>query len=228
MSGLTISKLTPEFRVSFPKVFEAELNTLSNKLEYKLVAMFDKQAQASKEFKELKDAIVKCLSDEYGADRTKWPKKLKLPLHDGNEKYDEDPVKYAAYKDVIYCNLKSKDKPIIRTPNNKDYITDPNKFYGGCYARASVNIKGFKHPAVKPISHGVSMFLNGLMKTRDGEAFGGRVNVEAQFESVAVASSAEDNIDDPLEGLGNPPTVDPTSSNAKVDDNSELDALLGM
>lgn len=231
MSGLTISKLTPEFRVSFPKVFEPELNTLSNKLEFKLVAMFDKAAQGSAEFKELKEAIVKCIVDEFGNDKAKWPKKLKLPLHDGNEKYEEDPVKYAMYKDVVYVNLKSKDKPVVRTPDNKNYITDTNEFYGGCYARASVNVKAFQYPAVKPMSHGVSMFLNGLLKTRDGEAFGGRANVESMFDSVAVASSAEDNIDDPLAGLGGPDSSSPRgnkTTTADKDYDADFDKLMGM
>lgn len=67
---------TPEFRVSYPKVFKPELNTLNGKQEYSVVALFPIGANLTA----LKKAAQAAVEKEWGTDPTKWPKGLKLPL----------------------------------------------------------------------------------------------------------------------------------------------------
>jgi hypothetical protein len=174
--------ITPEFRVSYPKVFRPERNDLNGKDEYSLTALFAKGADLAK----LKAAVKAAAEKKWGTDQKKWPKNMRSPFRDQAEraKTDDDDNEYLpdGYEaGAIFINMKSTKKPGLVDARNEDIIDDAD-FYGGCYARAQVNAAAYDHKG----NAGVSLYLNHVQKLRDGESFGSAPrNAADVFEAVA-------------------------------------------
>lgn len=192
---------TPEFRVSFPSVFEAKkVNETDAKAKFSVQMLFrvgaTKESTAAGEkvvdITALKQAVANCLTEKFGADKAKWPKNLRLPFRDGKEK------DYDGYGEgVIFVGASSTMKPGLVDSNVQPIIT-PNEFYGGCYARATINpyyydVKGNK---------GVAFGLQNIQKLRDGEPFSGRAKAEDDFDAIAAGEGGASTAADPLGGLG--------------------------
>jgi len=179
--------ITPEFRVSYPKVFKPERNDLNGKDEFSVVALFPKGA----DLKGLKAACKAACEKKWGSDPKKWPRNLRLPFRDQAERAKEDedgneylPDGYVA--GATFCNFKTQTRPGIVDASAQDII-DESKFYGGCYARAQVNAAAYDMKG----NTGVSLYLNHIQKLRDGESFGSAPrNPQDVFE--AVESDDED------------------------------------
>lgn len=177
--------LTPEFRVSYPKVFKAERNDLNGKDEFSLVALFPKGADLSK----LKAAAKSACEKKWGTDPKKWPKNLRDPFRkqDDREKEDDDGNAYLPdgyERGAFYLNLKSQKRPGLVDAKVQDII-DESDFYGGCYARAQINAFAYEQKG----NAGVSFGLNHVQKLRDGDSFGSAVrNASDVFEAVAGES----------------------------------------
>lgn len=106
----------------------------------------------------------------------KIPANLKMPLHDGDEKFEEDDEKYAAYKGMMYISASSKTKPGIIDKSGNE-ILERDGFYSGCYCKASLNFFPFDNQ-----SKGVAAGLNNLLFVEDGENLGGgRTKAEDDF-----------------------------------------------
>lgn len=172
--------VTPKFRASYPKLFKAELNKLSNKMEYSVVALFKKGEDLSA----LKKAVEECLVEKLGADKSKWPKKLKTPFRDQGEKELDDgsmPVGYE--KGAIFMTLKSSQKPGI-VDKDVQPILDENEIYAGCYLKASVRPYYYDQAGNK----GVAFGLQNIQKVADGEPLGGsRVSADQEFKPIEDA-----------------------------------------
>ena len=77
--------VSPKGQFSYPNLFKARRNNLNkdDKREfYSVDILFDKSADLSK----LNEGIQAELEKKLGADKTKYPKKLNLPIKDGDEK----------------------------------------------------------------------------------------------------------------------------------------------
>jgi hypothetical protein len=190
--------LTPEFRVSHPKVFSAEKNDLNGEMEYSLVALFSKGADLS----EMKKAAEQVLADKFGSDKAKWPTGLRNPFRDQKEKTAKNKqtgqvildtagnpqLQVGCEAGAIFVNMKSNAKngrPGV-VDQSVQPIIEPHAFYSGCYARASVNPYYYD----KKGNRGVAFGLNNVQKTRDGEPLGGRAAPAADFQPIAGAASA--------------------------------------
>lgn len=186
------SKLTPEFRVSYPNVFKAKLNDLSGKEEYSLAALFPKGADLSNLKKLVHEALVK----KWGLDQAKWPKVLRSPFRDQAEraKVDEDtgketlPLGYEA--GAIFINLKSAKRPGV-VDHNVQRIIQEADFYAGCYARASVNAYAYDAKGNK----GVAFGLGNIQKIKDGDPLGGRARAEDDFQAIEGTSPSGEGAD---------------------------------
>ena len=201
-----VKVITPVFRVSFPNVFQAKKNELSGKEEFSVVALFEIKNFSEDDkakWNAINDKIKEMLLAKYGS-LDKVPRKLEMPLKNGNEKFNDNPEKYLMYKDTMYTTFRTKIKPIVVPASLQGQLTDPKDFYAGCYARASVNISAWDFYEGKSlIKTGVSMYLNNLQKIKDGESFAGRSNPEDEFDAVeAAASSNENEVFDPMGGMG--------------------------
>jgi hypothetical protein len=203
---------TPRFRLSYPSVFEPQLNKLSGKMEYSLQALFEETSDLT----ELKLMAKNACINKWGPDMTKWPSELakatflathgtdpskwpgpcpqlKMPFKSQKELIvaltkKEQPHAHLSPNAVFMTfktgatgkNGKPNPKPRIVGKNPKEEITEPSKFYGGCWAKANVNAGAYDHGG----NYGVTFYLNAAQFVADGEPFGGRPNVEAAFEAI--------------------------------------------
>ena len=179
--------LTPEFRVSFPAVFTPKASMDGGKSKFTITMLFQKTTDITA----LKLAVKAALVEKWGADATKYPKNLRLPFRDGTEKdYDG----YGA--DVVFCSATSMQKPGL-VDQAVQAIIEPNEFYGGCYARATVNAYAYEVKGNK----GVALGLRNIQKLRDGEPFSGRSKPETDFDAIAVPAATASEAD-PLADIG--------------------------
>lgn len=125
---------------------------------------------------------IKALQDAIEAAKkagiiSKWggkePKKLDMPLRDGDEKDDEN------YADHLFVNAKSNTRPGI-VDKNKVPVVDEEEVYSGVWAIISVSFYAYD----KNGNRGVACSLNNIMKFKDDERFGGRVSAESDFADI--------------------------------------------
>jgi hypothetical protein len=176
-NGVTL--VTPEFRVSYPRVFKPERNDLNGQDEYSLVALFAPGADLSP----LKAAVKQAAVNKWG---DSLPANIRIPLRDGDEKIKDGAYPAGFEKGTVFVTMKCRKAPGVVDPQVQPILDDAD-FYGGCYARASVHVQAYDQKGNK----GVSVYLNHVQKMRDGEAFGkGRVSPQQAFEAVAGAPAA--------------------------------------
>lgn len=161
--------LTPEFQVSFPHVFEAHTAFPGQPAKYSCVMLFDKK----EDLKALKTAALNAGIEKFGP-REKWPKNLKLPFRDGDEKQD-----LQGYAGKIFVTATSKMKPGLVNARLEEVIARED-FYAGCYARATLIAFAYDTAGNK----GVSFSLQNLQKTKNGTPFSGRRKAADEFEAI--------------------------------------------
>lgn len=197
-----IKIITPEFRVSFPAVFEARKvnqNDPNEKPKFSVMMLFrTAESEASKKLgekvvkiDEIKEAVRKVLFNKFGeAWRQEVEKRkgdgtplIRLPFKDGNapEKRDKDGFGPG----VIYCSATSLQRPGLIDAQKKE-ILNASEFYGGCYARAELN--PFFYSVLG--NQGVSLGLQNLQKIRDGEPFSGKSKAEDAFDAIEAPEGA--------------------------------------
>lgn len=103
----------------------------------------------------------------------KEPKKLDLPLRDGDEKDDE------LYEGHYYVNAKCSTRPGIVDKDNSP-ITDEEEIYSGVWCYVSVTFYGYDVSG----NRGVACGLNNIRKFKDDEHLGGRVSAESDFGDI--------------------------------------------
>lgn len=116
---------------------------------------------------------------------SKWggkePKKLDMPLHDGEDKDDD------VFAGHYYVNAKSNTRPGI-VDKKKVPITDEEEIYSGVWAVVSVTFYGYD----KNGNRGVACGLNNIMKFKDDEHLGGRASAETDFGDVDFSDDDDD------------------------------------
>lgn len=161
--------MTPEFRVSFPSVFEARAFAEGQTKKFELTALFP----AGTDLSPLKALAKAAAVDKWG---DKIPANLRSPFRDGSEKPDLE-----GYEGCVFVKMTSLQRPGV-VDQNVQPIIEPSDFYGGCYARASITAFAYDQMGNK----GVSFGLQNVQKLRDGDAFSGRSKPEEDFEPVAT------------------------------------------
>lgn len=133
---------------------------------------------------------------KWGADPSKWgepPPVLRSPF-----KFQQELITNAIKKEQGHAHLspkavfmtfktgaegkngKANPRPRVVGKNPKEEITEPSKFYGGCWAKANVNAGAYERGG----NFGVTFYLNAAQFVGEGEPFGGRPNVESAFEAI--------------------------------------------
>lgn len=166
--------MSPEFRVSFPNVFKPKAPDFKDRKNdeavYSITMLFPKE----KGIKVIQDAAKRVAMESFGS-----LKGLRLPWKDGDEKTS----KLESYKGHWFINSYSKYKPGLIDANGID-ILNPQDFYAGCWARATLMVSAYNTAGNK----GISCYLQNLQKLRDDVAFSGRKNAKDDF---GVASEAD-------------------------------------
>lgn len=163
--------VTGEVRFSYANVWEAKAAPGSTEKKFSSAILIPKKDKAT--LARINAAIEAAKADGIA---NKWggklPKKLKLPLRDGDEEKDGDAV-YAGH---YFINANNKNQPgIIDKSGNQ--IIERNEFYSGVYGKASLNFYPFNTNGAT----GVGVSLNNIMKTKDGENLGGGSTAEEDF-----------------------------------------------
>lgn len=146
-------------------------NILIPKSEKKTIEAIKKAIEAAK-----KAAIVA----KWGG---KEPKKLDLPLRDGDDKEDE------VYEDHFYLNAKSSTRPGV-VDKKCVPIVDEEEVYSGVWAIVSVTFYGYDVSG----NRGVACGLNNIMKYKDDDHLGGRVSAEADFGGMGFDDEDDEDL----------------------------------
>jgi len=156
--------VTSEVRFAFPSVFEPKESMDGGSEKYSITLLIPKSDTAL--VKKIQSLSQDCLEAHKDSKfEGKIPRSPKMPLRDGDEKYEDDE-KYEEFKDHYFVNATSTRKPGLVDRNLNDII-NRDDFYGGCYGRAAINFFAFNTNGNK----GVAAGLEHIQKTRDGEKF---------------------------------------------------------
>ena len=133
--------------------------------------------------KALKDAIE---SAKKAGIVSKWggkePKKLDLPLRDGDTDKEDDDV----YADHFFINAKATTRPGV-VDKQRSPIMDEDEVYSGMWAVVSVTF----FPYDVSGNRGVAVGLNNVMKFKDGERLGGRSSAESDFADIDMENDED-------------------------------------
>lgn len=180
--------ISPEFRVSYPNIFEPKLNQLSKKLEFSMVALFKK----GQDIKSLEEKVLEALKEKWGEGKitktgnqyqytnAKSTFNIRLPFRDQGDRIKDGNLPGGHEAGAIYLNLKSNKKPGLVDQTLQDII-DPNMFYAGCYARAALTPFAYDQAGNK----GVSFGLGAVQKVKEGEPLGNKIDPHTAFEPIA-------------------------------------------
>lgn len=136
-------------------------NVLIPKSEKKTIKALDQAIEAAK-----KAGVV----SKWGG---KEPKKLDMPLRDGDDKEDD------VYQDHFYINAKCNTRPGV-VDKNKNPIVNEEEMYSGVWAFVSVTFYAYDVSG----NRGVACGLNNLMKFKDDDHLGGRVSADSDFADI--------------------------------------------
>lgn len=148
-------------RLSFPSLFEKKkFDGDTGDGKYMTTVLIPKEE------KETIDAIQKAITAAKTAGITsKWggkePKKLTMPLTDGDDTDDEYQQGHFTIK------AKSNMRPPV-TGRDKNPIVDEEEIYGGVWAYVSVTF----YPYNAAGNNGVAVALNAVQKFKDDDPFG--------------------------------------------------------
>lgn len=176
---------TGEVRLSYAHIFEPYSFDESQPKKYSVSLLIPKEDEATLETlrKAYRDAL-QAGKDKFGAGFAKAERTAPFVrpaggnyglLRDGD--LEDDPNAKGCY----VMPLKTNTAPGIlsfETGNKKLDKSNggPDVVYSGCYAKVTLNVFPFNKPVA-----GISAGLNNILKTRDGERFGGATSVFADF-----------------------------------------------
>ncbi len=170
MTNQETKVITGEVRFSYLNVWEPKKIDDDSEPKYSVSLLIPKSDTAT--IKAINKAVEAAKQNGITKFGGKIPAKLKLPLRDGDEDREDDPI-YAGH---YFINATCKTQPGLVYKNGQRII-DSTELYSGCYGRASVTFYAFNTSG----NRGIACGLNNLMKTRDGEPLGGRSKAEDDF-----------------------------------------------
>ena len=191
--------VTPKFRAIGAYVFEPAppmqnrgKDEADKTPQYSLGMIFDPKDPVVKEELQKMIRMARDLAQEEWADIN--PKAIRLPFRNGNT--DEDLLgsqNAELFAGKYFARAKSKNQPQVVGRDRKP-LMNPDSFYSGCYAIASVAMYTYEYMSKK----GVSLLLNNVMKVGDGERLTRRRSAQEDFADVDVGAGGDDDSEDDL------------------------------
>lgn len=160
--------VTPEFRGSFVTVNEPKAFEQGGTPKYSMVIAMPKDGEF---MKKLMASVEEVAIAKWG----EMPKKLKTYFKDG----DTEEEKYG-WEGMTVFTASNKSKPGIVVKREDGTISEPisnDEIYSGAYFRASIRAYAFEYNKSK----GVTISLDNVMKTMDGEKFTSRTTAKDDF-----------------------------------------------
>ncbi len=200
--------LTGKFRASYAHVFEPQAPKGGGDPKYQITMLFPKSDVAI--YQALRAEIDKALREGVqNVFNGQMPARPKTPLYDGDGPRENGEPFGEECKGHWVIRASSKTKPSV-VDLNVQPIIDPNAFYSGCYARATIHFFAYNQNG----NRGVGCGLNNVQKLADGEPLSGRTTAEEDFgggnawNSPATYGMTAPNASpgQPYAGYGQPPT----------------------
>lgn len=190
--------VTHKARLSFPALFQPK-SFQNQEAKYSAVLLFPKDVDLAKPANgqkiSLKHAAFNAAVEKWGP-KEKWPKGIRMPFRDGDEKADTQ-----GYADHIFVTASAKRQPGIVDQSLKPILTDRD-LKAGDYVRAEVIAFAYDQMG----NRGVSFSLQNVQKLAEGEAFSGRKDPSTVFDAVEDTSENESSYEtesvDAGDGLG--------------------------
>jgi hypothetical protein len=136
--------------------------------KYSVKVAFDEDADLSG----IEAAIKEAGEEQFGKT---LPKKVALPIKDGNEETDDAGEVYASSKNMRIIRFKSTRKPPCIGPAGGEDLIEASDIYSGCYIKVKADFFGYTHPQG---GKGVSAGMSAIQFVRNGERIGGGAPVD--------------------------------------------------
>lgn len=170
-------------RLSYTHLFEKYVGNNGGEGKYQTNVLIPKSEKKTVEA--IKQAIENAkkagVSGKWGG---KEPKKLEMPLKDGDFDKDDD-----VYTGMLYVNAKCSTRPGIVDKNHVQ-IVDEEEVYSGMWAVVSVTFYAYDASG----NRGIACGLNNVMKFKDDEKLGGRVSAQADFDGIEFDTEDDDDL----------------------------------
>lgn len=174
-------KLSPVGRVSFPRLFEPQVNDSGQKT-WSLVLVFDKKAQATPEYAAMLKAVDDTATERFGQ---KVPSGVKRKSLEPKSGYPitacSAKTEYFGWAEEgsVMVTFSSRYAPLV-IDRDKTEILEADDLYGGCYARVSYTTYAYDAQG----NQGVSFGLRAVQKAKEGERFGGAKPSAEEFDEL--------------------------------------------
>ena len=146
--------ITGVFRASYAHVFQPQAPKGDGEPKYQITMLFAKSDQAS--YQAICAAMNQALEDGvqkvFGGHK---PARPKMPLYDGDGVMDNGEPFGEECRGCWVVRASSKVRPSV-VDQDIQPILDPNGFYSGCYARASVNFFAFNQNGNRGVGCGLN------------------------------------------------------------------------
>lgn len=178
--------ITPEGRVAFPHVWDPYSFEAGKAENYSLILVFPEDTDLT----ELKRACANAAKKKFGEKVRAMAKsgKLRMPWRDGSD-YEEYGEPFVA--GATFITAKTNQAPGVVDERAKPIMKQMD-FYAGCMARISALCYAYDQMG----NQGVTLLLNNVQKTGDGERMSGRMRAEDEFTAVKGAKTSSDALDD--------------------------------
>lgn len=186
------SLFTPIGRACFVHLWEPHAIEEGKEKKFSITLVFD--AEKAAELKQLKVACYKAAAEKFGKsvdDVKSMVKKgkLRMPWRPGSD-YEEYGEPFSD-EGAVFISLSSRNAPGVVNSKAKQ-ILNQNEIYSGMFARASCGVWAYDTKGNK----GVTLLLNNVQKTGEGERLSGRMDAEEEFDSVDGGDGDDDDDDD--------------------------------
>lgn len=171
---------TTEVRLSYVNVFVAREDQ-SGRLKYGVTCLLPKTDVNG--YNMLMQAIqAEAQAEANGKLKGVSIQHVKHPIHDGDGvTQNGTPFGDECKGHWVFTASCSEDRPPSVVDQRVQPIQDKSQVYSGCYGHVALSIYAYDNQ-----SKGIGFGLNGLQKTRDGEALGFSFNAQDAFTAVAM------------------------------------------
>jgi hypothetical protein len=186
---LTVTMVTPPFRMAFPALFTPE--ETDNGERYKVTALFPPDAN----LKKLKSALNECMVDAFG-EPDDWPTG-RNDVHPDDKLYDAGTKEYNGFKKGwTALSIASTDAPGIVDADGEE-VLNKREVYGGRWARAHVAVTSYDNK-----SKGVTVYLNHVQLLEHDTPFSGKGDAKSAFDKYELQDRPKDDDDEPQDRGG--------------------------
>jgi len=186
----------------FVHVFKPEVpgngSTVKSKdPKFKLVLVWDKEAQESPEFKKMKKVCIATAKSKFGdTDDTVMKikkRKIRMPWRPTSD-YGDEGYGFPFDQDGwMFANFSSTQRPGI-VDRKARAIEDESTFFSGCKARVTYAPWAYDRDGNK----GVTLLLNNVQMIAKGDRLAGRPDAEDDFDAVEGEDGDDDEDDDDI------------------------------